>query len=56
MNKDIKEIMIMEMLEEIDHDIARDYDCELADDPDLAEENMNALIAIVEAHMYKEAK
>ena len=43
--------MVSELLEQIDHDIAKDYNVETAEEPEVAEENMQGLVNTVERHI-----
>jgi len=45
--EDIKEI-IMAVLNEADYDLAKNYDPEVAEEPENCEEDMNRLVQIVE--------
>lgn len=51
MNNNQIEKMILELLNEIDYDIAKDYDVETAEEPELVEENMNKLVKIVKEYV-----
>jgi hypothetical protein len=43
--------MLMEILENVDHDIAKNYNVEYAEEPEFAEEEMQELVSIVEKHI-----
>ena len=45
------EKMLLELLETIDHDIAKDYCEETAEEPEFAEGMMNDLVRVVEKHI-----
>jgi hypothetical protein len=47
MNNNQIEKMILELLNEIDYDIAKEYDIETAEEPELVEERMDKLVKIV---------
>ncbi len=47
------DVMLKELLEQIDYDIAKDYDVETAEEPELVEEAMYALRGIVLRHLIK---
>lgn len=51
MNNNQIEEMILELLNEIDYDIAKDYDVETAEEPELVEENMDKLVKIVKEYV-----
>jgi len=51
MNNNQIEKMILELLNEIDYDIAKDYDVETAEEPELVEENMDKLVKIVKEYV-----
>jgi len=51
MNNNQIEEMILELLNEIDYDIAKGYDIETAEEPELVEENMNKLVKIVKEYV-----
>ena len=44
--------MILELLEEIDHDIAKNYQTETAEEPEFVEANMAALRTIIGKHLF----
>ena len=43
--------MIMELIEDVDYDIAKSLNPDTAEDPDEAEESMASLVAIVKKHL-----
>lgn len=47
MNKNKIKEMLLELLNEIDYDIAKNYDEETAEEPELVEESMDRLVSIV---------
>lgn len=47
------EKMILGLLNEIDYDIAKDYDIETAEEPEFVEENMDKLVKIVQKYIKK---
>ena len=51
MDKEKIKKMLMDVLETVDYDIAKDYDIETAEEPELVEANMDELVRIVERHM-----
>lgn len=53
MNQKQIEEMILELLNEIDYDIAKDYNVETAEEPEFVEENMDKLVKIVQKYIKK---
>lgn len=43
-------VMIMELLNEVDYDTAKQYDVETAEEPESAEDYLAALVSIVKKH------
>lgn len=43
--------MIMDLLEQVDHDIAKSYNVKTAEEPEYVEEDMEVLRNIVKSHM-----
>jgi hypothetical protein len=50
-NQVVLDQMLHDLLEAIDHDIAKSYDPELSEDPDYTEESFDELRGIVYAHV-----
>jgi hypothetical protein len=48
--KQIEE-MILDLINEIDYDIAKDYDVETAEEPEYVKENMDKLVKIVKKYV-----
>jgi len=51
MEREKIEIMLKDLLEWIDHDIAKNYDVETAEEPEFAEGMMDDLVKVVEKHL-----
>ena len=51
MNRIKIETMLLELLEWIDHDIAKNYDVETAEEPECVEGMMDDLVRVVEKHI-----
>jgi hypothetical protein len=45
------EKMIIAILEQVDHDIAKNYDVEYAEEPEFVEEDMAGLVRIVKRYL-----
>lgn len=54
MDREVIQKMLTKVLEQVDHDIAKDYNVETAEEPEMAERNMEELIDIVEGVLEEE--
>jgi len=51
MNEETIRAMLKDVIEEVDYDIAKDYDIATAEDTEQAIENMNDLVAIAKKYI-----
>lgn len=56
MKKDEIRAMLLDVLGEVDYDVAKSYDKDTAEEPDTVDERMNKLIAIAQRHMKKASR
>ena len=53
MKEDQIKLMILDLIGRIDYDIAKEYDPELAEEPEYVEEKLNNLVKIVKKYLKK---